>query len=932
MRKGAAIFFAPLSQISSDTLTNCSGCNFSGKKSEKDKITRWSDADWCSNCNLPASAGCFEGKHVIQNANELYTTCSQRLKVLTEETNNACEHALRDYHKITSAHEVILAWISWLHQKIRQRNFSNKETIGQLKSLKVTMDVHIPHQNDLSTTFNEMHQRITEFHDKLHLARTTQVKMNNLFQMYRNVRCETAVSAQLSSFLETPSDPVNWFSTALGHSNKPCMDVLSFLVRLLDKEQAVSENIPGLNCSGDKDAMMNQVSQAKNNSSIGDSEKISGKGEASPSCQDIQRTHKRRLDEAPESSTASSKKARLQSPDRGQNKQDRDELMFYGTNGNAVDLTLKAKMELQAATVNENFFQIVRTKLQSAENKLKLMEEKVADLTKEKACQSGETTNQIVRFETDLKLVVEKVELAENSEAVARPESSILFKLTKETRKKYAMVLVLSTADVEQLHVVRKQLETSRSRLAIVLQERTNQATPEDIETPKNDGGLAAKRYNQLQRLEVPVVAGKKVKQPIIICGNEQVKQQNPSENSSRKKDHLLSPPRDQHRFPGGPMQSAVQTLAQATGAQQTELGKGVVQQIVSNVIAHQKIKKLQVCNFKAIASDVLIVLHCQGTDVRYDVCTICKSKVETRFYCAKCEYFILCIPCYQKGKHCHKMEILGFNLDVQEQPADCTDIEEARKSKIDRRINSLLHSFQCRFANCHESYCKSMKAIISHNLSCKFKAAKSIMESILDSTSSCPTCAELVALIIYHAKLCTNAICDVPHCSSAKKKIKNFQNKLSMIQKAESEKLNEDPSSRPVSPSTQHSLTSASTVLLSKESLNTNQQQKHKTPKVGMDVHLWAMQHVAHVAPYVPGSTDGTKTGRILLPATNAEKLKIVQENIMLILHAHECHQGKKQRRQCPITHCQAMKDVLYHMRTCESVKLCIPHCGRHA
>lgn len=613
------------------------------------------------------------------------------------------------------------------------------------------------------------------------------------------------------------------------------------------------------------------------------------------------------------------------------------------------------------------------------------MEEKVAVLTKEKACQSEGTTNRIVRFETDLMLAVEKVELAEDSETIAHKESPIIFKHTKETREKYAMVLVLSTTDVEQLRAVRKQLETSRSELAIILHERTNQATPGEIAEPKVVGGLAEKRCNQLQKqveemkeafgnsarqltevqksnadlmsvqaqlqeevrkarkesqklqskmiaaaanhaeelsryrkyktqfdglkvefeklvtekvtsVAVPVVADNKEKQHLIIARNEQVKQHNQNEDISRKIDRLLSPSRDQRRFAGSPMQSAVQIWEQATVVPQTEPRKGVLSQVVPNAITHQKNKQLQVWNFNAIASYILTELHCQGTDLRYDVCTICKSKVETRFHCAKCEYFILCIPCYQKGRHHHKMEILGFDLDIQEPPEGCRDIKEARKSKIDRRISSLLHSFQCCVANCREPYCKSMKLIISHNLSCKLKAAKSITEISLDSRSSCPTCAELVALIIYHAKLCTNPICIVPHCSSAKKKIKNFQNKLLIIQKAEREKHNKEPSSQPMSPFIQHNVNPALIAVPSTESLNWNQLQKRETPNVVMDVGWGAAPPVAPVAPYVAGSTGVTKTGTIRPTLTDAEKRNIVRENIILILHAHECQYGRNQ------------------------------------
>jgi hypothetical protein len=44
--------------------------------------------------------------------------------------------------------------------------------------------------------------------------------------------------------------------------------------------------------------------------------------------------------------------------------------------------------------------------------------------------------------------------------------------------------------------------------------------------------------------------------------------------------------------------------------------------------------------------------------------CNTCQKSVETRYHCTVCDDFDLCVACYQKDGHPHKMERLGFDLD----------------------------------------------------------------------------------------------------------------------------------------------------------------------------------------------------------------------------------------------------------------------------
>ncbi len=89
---------------------------------------------------------------------------------------------------------------------------------------------------------------------------------------------------------------------------------------------------------------------------------------------------------------------------------------------------------------------------------MQILEEGAITLGNEEANRQ-KLSNRIVELEADLAAMVEKVKLAENSEAKARQETSNLLKHAKEVQEKYEKELIRHTADVEQLNSVREEME-----------------------------------------------------------------------------------------------------------------------------------------------------------------------------------------------------------------------------------------------------------------------------------------------------------------------------------------------------------------------------------------------------------------------------------------------------------------------------------------
>ncbi|KAI8486761.1 hypothetical protein Bbelb_355090 [Branchiostoma belcheri] len=161
----------------------------------------------------------------------------------------------------------------------------------------------------------------------------------------------------------------------------------------------------------------------------------------------------------------------------------------------------------------------------------------------------------------------------------------------------------------------------------------------------------------------------------------------------------------------------------------------------------HYEFSSLRRAKFSAMA--MLYELHNQGQDRFVYTCNHCKQHVETRYHCTVCEDYDLCIACYEKQGHQHKMEKWGLGLDDGDSSQSNQSPQEARRLSIQRCIQSLVHACQCRDANCRLPSCQKMKRVVQHTKSCKRK-----------TNGGCPICKQLIALCCYHAKHCQEQKC----------------------------------------------------------------------------------------------------------------------------------------------------------------------------
>lgn len=161
-----------------------------------------------------------------------------------------------------------------------------------------------------------------------------------------------------------------------------------------------------------------------------------------------------------------------------------------------------------------------------------------------------------------------------------------------------------------------------------------------------------------------------------------------------------------------------------------------------------------------------MIMLHSLHTSDTSDfsyTCNKCSENIAPmayRYHCtntAVCPDYDLCAACYEKEKHEHPMEKLGFGMTDDGSGATPAD---KKKQSIQKCIDSLVHACQCTNGQCPNPSCAKMKQVVAHTKACPTKAP------------TCNICKQLVALCCYHAKHCNERQCPVPFCQGIKSRL----------------------------------------------------------------------------------------------------------------------------------------------------------------